>query len=141
MKKTCLICSLALCLFAAVFVNCGSDSAPDEEASQQAARRAYAQQLIMAGADAKTHLNLYTTHKARCESGQSFERGYNCTEAKVDLAHIQRAWEQALPIIEQMAQDSALGDKDRSDAQQAAEQMRVGIQRIKSAKSGKLPAL
>ncbi len=95
----------------------------------------------MVAVEAKTYLNLYTTHKVRCESGQSFERRYNCTEAKVDLAHIQRAWEQALPIIEQMAHDTALSDQDRSNAQQMAEQMRAGIQRIQSARSGKLPQL
>lgn len=97
----------------------------------------------MAGpaAEAKTYLNLYTTHKVECESGESALRRFSCTRAKVDLAHIERAWEQALGIAEQMAQDTALNDKDRNDARQAAEQIRAGIQRIQSAKPGKLPQL
>jgi len=131
-------------LAGASFCGCG-DSTPDIAASQEAARKAtmsgYMQQMMGPGAEAKTYLSLYTTHKVECESGEPFQRRYSCTQAKVDIAHVERAWQQALAIAENMAQDAALSDKDRKEARQAAEDIRAGIQRIESAKPGKLPQL
>ena len=68
-------------------------------------------------------------------------RRYSCTQAKVDLAHIERAWQQGLAISQEMTEDSGLSDQDRKDAQQAADRIRAGIERIQSAKPGKLPQL
>jgi len=131
-----------LWLLAAIPFCCSCDNMTDSGATQQAAtRQGYMQQMAAPSVEARTYLSLYTTHKVECESGDSFQRRYSCTKAKVDLAHVQRAWGQALAIAEQMAQDSALSDKDRNEAQQAAEQLRDGIQRIQSAKPGKLPQL
>ena len=132
---------LVFVLLAGASLGCGCDSTPDSAASQQAARLGYMQQIAGPGAEAKTYLSQYTTHKVECESGESFTRRYSCTQAKVDLAHIQRAWQEALAITERMGQDATLSDKDRNDAQEAAEHIRAGIQRIQSAKPGKLPQL
>ena len=137
--------NMLLCLLAGLFFAFGCDSTPDESANREAARKAnlspYMQQMAGPSVEARTYLSLYTTHKVECESGEPTLRRFNCTQAKVDLAHIERAWQQALSIAEQMAQDAALSDKDRSDASGAADQLRAGIGRIESAKSGKLPQL
>jgi hypothetical protein len=135
---------LSFFLAGACFCGCG-DLAPDIATSQEAARKAavssYRQQMIGPGAEARTYLSLYTTHKVECESGEPSQRRYSCTQAKVDLAHIERAWQQGLAIFEKGAQDAALSEQDRKESQQAAEDIRAGIQRIESAKPGKLPQL
>jgi hypothetical protein len=124
----------ALCLWLGAWLISGCASQRDD------ALKAYQQQMIAPGVEARTYLSLYTTHKARCES-RGIGAQFNCTEAKVDLAHIERAWRSALPIAERMAQDTALTDADRKEAQEATDHLRAGIERIQSAKRGQLPQL
>jgi hypothetical protein len=119
---------------------CGCDStdgAAGQEAARKAAQNGYMQQMAGPGADARTYLSLYTTHKVECESGNRFF----CTQAKVDLAHIERSWQQALAIVEDMTRDPALSDQDHKEAQEMAQRIRASIQSIQSAKPGKLPKL
>jgi len=133
---------LLLVLLTEVSLSCSCDYTPNGAPNQQVARRqGYLQTMVAPAAEAKTYLSLYTTHKVECESGESLTRRFSCTQAKVDLAHIERAWQQALAIAEEMTQDTALSEGDRNDAQKAADQLRAGIQRIQSAKPGKLPQL
>lgn len=141
---------LLLCLLAATCISCGgsaSESATSREAAQPPSSQRESELAYYAGraagprTEAQTYLNLYTTHKVECESRDSFARNYNCTQAKVDLAHVERAWRQLLDFAEQATQDTSLIDSDRKDAQEVVDRLRSGIERIDSAKPGKLPQL
>jgi hypothetical protein len=95
------------------------------------------EQLQSPATEAKLYLTRYTTDKVRCESGEHLF----CTEARVDLAHIESAWQQALQIWDHMSADSGLSQADRNDATQELLKARRAIYHIHSAKRGTLPVL
>jgi hypothetical protein len=124
MKKAAIFLGLALC--------CGCSQDRTFEV-----RKAYLEQLQSPATEAKYYLSRYTTDKVRCESGEHLF----CTEARVDLAHIESAWQQALQIWDHMSADSGLSQADRNDATQELLKARRAIYHIHSAKSGTLPVL
>ena len=89
--------------------------------------RAYNQQLVFPKAHIRTYSDMYARHKALCNTKDVMAK-YNCNQMKADLASIQEAERQALPIYEQMASDPVLNQQDREIALQSVTKLRADLE-------------